>query len=180
MTKFQVDKPEDFADKKMRTSPPVASFYKALKIAGVSVPMSEQYSALERGLVQGKAGKLATTIDEKSYEVLSYWIDHTFYDKGGEDSITVNLSKWNSLPPNLQKIMMDAVDKWEKEGMVYFAAKKDEYKKMLIANKMQPITFKPEDAKRFVELAYDSEWDASAAKFGKEFIDKAKALSSKK
>ena len=119
MTKFTVEKPEDFADKKMRSSPPVQNFYKALKIAGVSIPMPEQYSALDKGVVQGKAGKLATTIDEKSYEVLSYWVDHSFYDGGGE-GVTMNLAKWNALPPNLQKVMMDVMDTWMKEGVDVF------------------------------------------------------------
>ena len=49
-----------------------------------------------------------------------------------------------------------------------------------MANKMQPITFKPEDAKRFLDLAYSSEWDSYEAKLGKDFITQAKALSSKK
>ena len=31
MTKFKVDKPEDFADKKMRSSPPVAEFLQSFK-----------------------------------------------------------------------------------------------------------------------------------------------------
>ena len=174
MTKFKVSKPEDFANKKMRVSPPVASFYKALKIAGTSIPMPEQYAALERGVVQGKAGKLASTIDEKSYEVLDYWVDHTFYSGGGE-AICISLAKWNSLPADMQKLMVSVTNSLQEEASKYYAAKIAEYKQVLKDNGMEPITFTPEDAKHFVDLAYSSEWAAQATKLEPEFINKAKA-----
>ena len=72
----------------------------------------------------------------------------------------MNLDRYNSLPEHLQKVIDQAYLDLEKiaadMGHKIVASAK---KKLIEEGGMTPITFSPEDAKYYTELAYSARWE---------------------
>jgi TRAP-type C4-dicarboxylate transport system substrate-binding protein len=102
-------KKEDFKNLKMRVSGST-SFVRALQNMGegtgmtvVTLPWSDLYSALSRGVVDGNWTMWPSLVDERHYEVLKYYSDLNFgWDN---NSIVINKDIWEKLPEDLQSIV---------------------------------------------------------------------------
>ncbi len=157
--KKPVQKSSDLKGLKIgRSSPLSQAFYQALGATVVTVPNSEYYSALERGVVDGEGYPITGFISMSLFEVAKYYIDVPFLDTPSV-LFLVNLDKWNSLPPDLQKVIIDTSNAWEDANLV---ANQDFIKSTIadLAKKgMTAIKFQPDDAKSYRDLAYSTEWD---------------------
>ncbi|MCP4021524.1 MAG: TRAP transporter substrate-binding protein [Desulfobacteraceae bacterium] len=71
-----------------------------------SVPFTEQYMALKRGLADGNTTTIISGYFRKNYEVCQYItkMDMSF----ATSPIIINLKKWNSLPADIQAMMIEA------------------------------------------------------------------------
>jgi TRAP-type C4-dicarboxylate transport system substrate-binding protein len=117
---------ESFKGTKLRAWNPVLSDWVAA-MGGTPqvIPYAERHQSLATGVVEGNAAAPISVLDTKDYEVAKYYclwpLQPPFY-------ITfVNLDSYNSLPKNLQDILMDEAKKsemklWEK----YIMAAKSE------------------------------------------------------
>ena len=113
-TKRPVRTLEDLAGLKLRTGGGgIAALAKQLGAIPVTMAAPEAYNALERGVVDGTifpwevmvSFKLSEVIKQATVANLSA---ATFF-------ITMNLKKWESLPPDLKKIMDDLGGAWAAE-----------------------------------------------------------------
>lgn len=103
-TKKPIRNIEDFKGMKMRTANP--SVTKALKIFGaapVNMPITETYTALERGVVDGTVVPYEGVVIFKLDEQLKYTSEARFYTQ--TMAFLMNKKKWNSLPDDVKKIM---------------------------------------------------------------------------
>ena len=72
----------------------------------------------------------------------------------------MNLDRYNSLPEHLQKVIDQAYLDLEKIAAAMGAKIVDDAKKQLIGEGgMTPITFSPEDAKYYVDIASTTRWE---------------------
>jgi TRAP-type transport system periplasmic protein len=110
---------EDLKGLKIRSTGTSAKVVAALGGAPVSMPMSEAYDALSKGVAQGIIGpyepmkgfRLAEVVDN-STEYGSAYVNANY--------IVMNKDKWNSLPANTQKIIEQINDEWvEKMGKLW-------------------------------------------------------------
>lgn len=134
MTKFPVNKLEDLKGKKIRAVGMEAQIVKALGASAVAIAGAEQYTALQRGTVEGTDYPWYTMEKYKFYEVLKYIIRPAFHTPGVIE-IVMNSKVFNGLPPDQQKAVkqaaMNTMDKSFKQSVVHdkealeFAAKKD-------------------------------------------------------
>lgn len=179
-SKKPVKKPEDLRGMKMRTQALYDRFMKALGIIPVSVPQTETYTALERGMVEGFGWPILGARKDGWTEKVKYLIGHSFYDMQNA-TILMNLDKWNSLTPAQQQMLKDAAIEFEPAMVEYFRKAVDDELKILKEKEgVKVIEFSPQDAKKYVDLAYDVEWKALEEKCPKDVVAKLKDLSSKK
>ena len=93
-------------------------FFKGLGATAVTLPINEYYTGMERGVIDGHIGSLGVFVTTGSYEITKYVIDYPYYRTNSP--LLFNLKKWNSLPPNLQKIIEEAALEqevaWEEIG----------------------------------------------------------------
>lgn len=105
-----VSTPADMAGLKLRcmTSDVFIKTFEALGASAVSMQMAEVFTALQQGAVDGQDNGLLLTMDSKFSDVQDYFtnLDHCH----DSSIIYVSESFWQTLPEDLQKIVMQAVD----------------------------------------------------------------------
>jgi TRAP-type C4-dicarboxylate transport system substrate-binding protein len=119
-TKKPVAKLEDLKGMKIRAQGTVVPIVQALGGSPVGATMPETYDALRTGVVEGSMAP---------YEALQGWkwgevINSSTEDYGSAYTasmfVVMNKNKWNSLPPDIQKIFDEVSAEWiDKQGKVW-------------------------------------------------------------
>jgi len=152
-----IDKPEDIKGMKLRAS---GTYRPTLEYFGASVvvmPVTETYTAMERGLVDGFAFPADSPFFNFSMqEVTKYYVNPGF----GSPIVCffINLDVWNSIPGDLQKLIMDTVIEAEKEWVTKFYTYHEGILGEMDKAGMTAINL-PEDAGNRLQKAwYDCNW----------------------
>lgn len=105
MSRKPVQSLADLKGMNIRASGGAAEILKAWGANQVGMPMSSTPEALQRGVVQGLFSSLEVLKDLKFAEVCPYvtLTETVLYPF----SVVMNLDRWNSLPPEIQKVMDD-------------------------------------------------------------------------
>jgi len=99
---------EDLRGMNYRTLGYVANAFSAVGANPQSIPTAEVFESLERGVVEGFMGGFDFAANAGFQELTPYW-----YDMVGVTvtaPMTINLTKWNSLPPEVQDAMTAEAD----------------------------------------------------------------------
>jgi len=156
-TNKSVKRPQEMAGQKIRTSATYEPFVRALGAVPITLPGSEVYTALERGVVDGYAWSVLGNISMGWPEVCKFIVEPKLYSMNLETLI--NLDTWNKLPKPMQKLMSDLmIENEAKFTKVYEELGEKELKGMQ-AKGMKFIKFSSEDTKWYVDLAYKAGWD---------------------
>jgi TRAP-type transport system periplasmic protein len=98
----------------------------SLKIAGalggtpVGMSQPETYEALQKGVVDATLCPIETLKGWKQGEVISSITDATAVGYTTAMFVTMNRKKWESLPPEIQKVFMDVSQEWvAKHGIAW-------------------------------------------------------------
>jgi len=174
----KITKP-DFTGMKIRVSPVYVDFVKALGGTPVTMPPSELYTALERGVVDGYGWTYGGLTAYGWQEVTKYVIDHPFY--AANITLLINADVFKKLPQDIQKTLIEMgreLEAWADPHMEKFLKTEDA---MYKGFGMQFIKFDPTDAKKFQTTAYEVGWKEYLARnpgYGprlKALADKAQA-----
>jgi TRAP-type C4-dicarboxylate transport system substrate-binding protein len=104
--------------RKIRASGTYHDLVQELGGSVVTLPASEIYSALERGVVDGAAWPVFGAMDYKWFEVADYMTRPTF---GVTNlSLFMNLDSWNGLSEEEQSMIMDVAMELEVQGRAHF------------------------------------------------------------
>jgi len=119
-TKKPVKSLEDLKGMKIRSTGTAAKIVKALGAAPVAMPMPETYDALQKGIAEGVMCPIEALEGWKLGEVVS----STTLNYGSAYTIAffvvMNKEKWNSLPPDIQKVFEEVSEEWiEKTGKAW-------------------------------------------------------------
>jgi len=111
---------EDLKGIKIRATGLSAKIVQALGGAPVGMPISDAYDALRTGVVEG----ISVTIEALQQWKLADYIKYVTENYGSAYTTTgfcvMNKNKWNSLPPDVQKIIEDINKEWiEKTGQLW-------------------------------------------------------------
>ncbi|RPJ05370.1 MAG: TRAP transporter substrate-binding protein [Deltaproteobacteria bacterium] len=111
-TKKPVTKLEELKGMKIRSTGTVAKIVGALGATPVAMPMPETYDALQKGIAEGVMCPIEALQGWKLGEV----IKHTTENYGSAYTIgffvVMNKDKWNSLPPDVQKVIEQVNVEW--------------------------------------------------------------------
>ncbi|KGQ71442.1 C4-dicarboxylate ABC transporter substrate-binding protein [Chelonobacter oris] len=108
-TKKKVHNPEDIKGLKLRTVPAAIQQKLVTALGGSPTPIAwpEVYTALSTGMVDGTKNGIVDIVQMKFHESLKYIILDGHAYMGG--AWIMNNDKFNSLPDNLKKVIIDAV-----------------------------------------------------------------------
>lgn len=156
--------PKDLAGKKIRVFPPFIPLIKAVGAVPINLPMGDIYTAMERGAVDGFVmTHLGFVKDFSWHEVTKHVIEYPLYQATAV--ILVNPKKWNMLPANVQKEIIEfkksTVDPAVSD---YYTQLSDKDWKLMMDKGVRSIKFSEADGKAFLEMAYDSAWDRVISK----------------
>jgi TRAP-type C4-dicarboxylate transport system substrate-binding protein len=103
-TKKPIRTTDDFKGLKFRTSSPfVTKALKGFGAAPVSLPVTEAYTALERGVVDGTVFPYEAIWVFKMADLIKYASRADFYTM--TMTVLMNKRKWASLPPDIKKVI---------------------------------------------------------------------------
>jgi TRAP-type transport system periplasmic protein len=105
-TKKPVRTLEDIVGMKIRMAGgPSTEMMKALGGVPVAVPMPDNYISLQKGVIDGMGAPWEATLSFRLYEVVNHYTTNVSFP-AVYFSISMNKNKWNSLPKDLQQIIM--------------------------------------------------------------------------
>jgi len=148
-----VRKLEDLQGLKLRCAGgAVVGMVKALGAVPVVIPTGDTYDALRKGIADGVLGLWDAMETFKWKEVLDHSTLNyrTAYESTG--FLAMNKSKWNSLPPDVQKIMDQLADEYaEKLSKLWDQKEQDAIKVIQGSKKHTTIPLSPEEEGRWYQ-----------------------------
>jgi TRAP-type transport system periplasmic protein len=159
---------EDLKGLKLRSpTPQLIDFLGRLGAANVNVAVGEVYQALQLGTIDGVLTTTETFVNRKWYEAVSYFLDNRFATSAHISM--ANLQRWNSLPPDIQKIMLD-VGKEQEKKMYDVGEKYDQEVRAKLRQLIKTTyTLPPQELERWREKAMET-W-AAWAKQGPLYVE---------
>jgi len=111
---------DDLKGMKIRCTGMAAKIVTALGGVPVAMPMGETYDALSRGVVDGSMAPQESLQGWKWGEVVKYTIENFGSSYSTGFFVVMNKDKWNSLPPDVQKVIEAVNVEWiEKTGKLW-------------------------------------------------------------
>lgn len=158
----------DLKGKKIRTfGSYMPIMFNALEVTPVNVLPTDMYEALKRGSMDCSYLTNANFIAYKLHEVAKYIIDVKF---GGINAyyLAINLDKWNGLPENVQKLMLEVGREATEFGVKDTERAETESLATMVAQGAQVIKFEEQQALEEAVPDMIEIWISEMAKIGKE------------
>lgn len=154
------------AGRRIRASGTYHHFVTELGGAVVTLPASDIYASLERGLVDGAAWPVFGALDYGWYEVAHYMTRPTF----GITNLTLfmNLDRWNALSAEQQTLLSEVAQELEISGREHFVTLWEQEEAELIDRGMQITEFGPEWAPKVNALFAEGVWTEVANRAGED------------
>ena len=165
----------DLKGMKMRSFFLYDRFQKALGITPVTIPMSELYTALERGVVEGFCFPQAGPREMGLTKSAKYVIAHPFYTN--DVVLLLNLATWKKLSKDVQDKFNEITAKQYEPYMMKYAndLEKNEWAALKKAG-VTKVVFSPAEAKKFVDTAYRVKWEEIGEKISPDLLAKLKKM----
>lgn len=141
---------------RIRASGTYHDFVTTLGGSVVTLPASEIYSALERGVVDGAAWPVFGAMDYRWYEVADYMTRPAFGINN--HTMFINLDRWNALSPEHQEVLTQAAIEIEIEGRERFVELWDEENQAMIDAGLAITEFDAQSAAQVEALFAEGVW----------------------
>ena len=178
-TKKPVRTLEDIKGMKIACHAGPARTLKALGASPVVMPITDIYQSLEKGVVDGAAVPYGWFGNFRYYEVTKF---HTNAHMGGGATMTIlNKKRWESLSPDMQKVISDAGALGLKASVSGGRDQRDLGIRKATERNQEMITLTPAERKRWVKTALPA-WDQWVKKMegkglpGRKILDRALEL----
>jgi TRAP-type transport system periplasmic protein len=175
-TNKPVAKLDDFKGMKIRVMPLYIPFIKALGAAPITIPPTEIYTSMERGVVDGFMWPREGMASFGLQEVTKYMLDLPLFQV--EPATMINMNKWKTIPKDLQDMIMEVMQDMEYVGTMRYLMLDQKESEVKKAAGVKQITLSPEEAAKLVKLADDVTWDF-VTESAPEYAPKLRKASSK-
>jgi TRAP-type transport system periplasmic protein len=141
-SKKPIYKLEDVKGQKIRCTGLAAKVAEKLGAVPVAMPMGETYDAISRGVVDGSMGPQESTKSFRWGEVINASTQSFGSGYSTGFFVVKNKQKWNSLPPDIQKIFREVNKEWaDKWGAAWDSYDKEAKDWMLqLGKKVIPLS----------------------------------------
>lgn len=146
----------DLTGVKLRDNPIYHSFFEAMNATTSSMPSTEVYSALEKGVVNASAWTEIGIPQLKWNEFLGYRVDPSFYNT--DIGVIFNLDSWNALTPESQALIQDVVVEWEAKSYADRQKEVEIDAKTLSDGGMKFVSHAADAGETYRTLADDAAW----------------------
>lgn len=146
----------------VRTSPSNREMLEALGARPVQIPVSEIYTALERGMVDGLAFTTIGVPDLGVEKFIRWRIDPPVLQLSV--CLQVNLDAWNRLPAAARRILEQEAVRYERENRGRFRELTRRELAQLDAAGLRALALAPEAAEAYRRLAFETVWARLAAR----------------
>lgn len=155
--KFDENGVLDLSGVKLRDNPIYNAFFTALNATTASMPATEVYSALEKGVVDSAAWTQIGIPQLKWNEFLTYRVDPMFYNT--DIGVIFNVDAWNALSPESQELIQSVVIEWEEKSFNDRQADVVSDNQILLDGGMTFVSHPTEEAgAAYQKLADDAAW----------------------
>jgi len=157
VSKKKIEKPSDFKGLSLAGTGVFDAIGPALGMTPVAMQMAEQYTALERGLIDVGRGGINTIVAFKLYEVAKYFIEPGFGTAPA--TLFMNLKKWNTIPKDLQDLFINSLYELAPQTEAkHTKIDQDSFKKALDSG-MTVVEFKGADREWFLKKVNDAMYE---------------------
>jgi TRAP-type transport system periplasmic protein len=146
----------DFKGLKVRVMPLYIPFMKSLGASPVTMPPTDIYTAVERGVVDGFMWPRVGMISWGLQEVTKYMVEPGVFQM--EPATMINMDRWKKIPKDLQALILETVQEHEYIGTARNYMILDKEEKVREKAGMKILKLPPADADAFVKAAYDNTW----------------------
>lgn len=154
--KFREDGVLDLTGVKLRDNPIYNAFFQKLNATTASMPATEVYGALEKGVVDAAAWTEIGIPQLKWDEFLKYRVDPTFYNT--DIGVIINLDAWNSLSEESQNLLSEVMIEWEEKSYTDRQNDIQTDAKVLADGGMQFVSHSEEGGQMYRQMAEDAAW----------------------
>lgn len=157
ISKKKIEKPYDFKGLSLAGTGVFDAIGPALGMTPVAMQMAEQYTALERGLIDVGRGGINTIVSFKLYEVAKYFIEPGFGTAPA--TLFINLKKWETLPKDLQDLFINTLYEIAPQTEAKHTKIDQESLKKAIQAGMIVVEFKGADREWFLKKIHDAMYE---------------------
>ena len=146
----------DLTGVKLRDNPIYHAFFEALNATTSSMPATEVYAALEKGVVDSAAWTEIGIMQLKWDKFLRYRVDPPFYNT--DLGVIFNKDSWNNLSAESRKLIQDVVIEWESKS---YSARQDDIKAdaaELQKRGMKFVSMSDAASAKYLSMADDAAW----------------------
>jgi TRAP-type C4-dicarboxylate transport system substrate-binding protein len=172
----KIDKLADFKGLKIRVMPLYIPFIKSLGASPVTMPPTDIYTGMERGVVDGFMWPRVGMISWGLQEVTKFMIEPGVFQM--EPATAINMDRWKKIPKDLQVLLLETIQEHEYIGTCRNYMILDKEERVREKAGMKIIKLPPADAEAFVKAAYDNTW-AEVIKSAPDYGPKLRKASSK-
>ena len=161
---FGEDGVVDLSNVTLRDNPIYHAFFEALNATTASMPSTEVYAALEKGVVDASAWTQIGIMDLKWDKFVKYRIDPPFYNT--DLGVIFNKESWESLSEESQQLIQDVVIEWEEKS---YNARQDDVvsdAEKLAAGGMEFVSMSDEATAKYLALADEAAWARMSERLG--------------
>lgn len=165
----------DLKGMKIRVPPLTRFFVQAVEAEPVTLPPGEIYIAIDRKTVEGFTWPYFDGFTNFGWhKIVKYVIDEPLYRNGV--GVNMNLDKWNSLPKDVQDIMMEAVQTTQIWALGWVAAFQTTQLQTMLEGGMEKLKLSPEESEKWAETANEALWAHFKQAMSQEDYAKARKL----
>ena len=146
----------DMSGVKLRDNPIYNAFFQTLNATTASMPSSDVFGALEKGVVDATAWTSIGLMDLKWDQFLNYAIEPQFY--GTDLGVIFNKDSWDALSPESQALISETVIEWEAKSYADRQADVAADRAELEKRGMQFVSGTPEGGEKYIQQASDAAW----------------------
>jgi TRAP-type transport system periplasmic protein len=147
----------DLTGLSIRVSPVYVPLVNGLGGTPINMPVTDIYTALERGVVDGYGQTYIGIMDLGLQEVTNYVVDVPFYSK--DNGLLMNADVWNDLPEDVRQGLEEVAVELENEITQYQSEMIEEENKRLRDIGIEFIELGEEDKEKWLRAAYETRWE---------------------
>jgi TRAP-type C4-dicarboxylate transport system substrate-binding protein len=148
----------DFKGILMHTLPMLTPAITYLGASTKTLQVPDFYVALQTGVVDAIPCPTTVPMDYKLYEVAKYLL-YPLIPLTTSQELMINAARWDALPADVKKIMMDDMIKVEAEVYPYFSQRTQGVIDQLIAKGMQKVELPPAEATKLFYAFGEYSWE---------------------
>jgi TRAP-type C4-dicarboxylate transport system substrate-binding protein len=171
-------KPDDFKGLRLGGSTSFHGQYRGIGGVPSTLQTTEYNTAMERGQVDGLSTSVYIAMAYGLQSVTKYIIQPGFWRSSV--AIPVNLAKWNKIPSDLQKLMVNEMAAYEAKFAPYELEQRNLFIKRFTDTGVKPINLSPDVAKWFVAASTEGAWKYAQERQPGDIIPKMRQLLTKK